>query len=332
MKKGKEVTRKDEVDGWIADLQSSDSHRLISAIQALSQLRDEQTIQRLVQLVGGDDSELMSMRNSVRQILSQIGSPSVPFLAQRLCDGQDDVSWTLICIGTPVTRYMMWLLHGNNSFARYHAQGIIDAVVSRQKREAKRWQESVWADNFSRISYYRIPISTRWRLLQEVRNRDYYLQNRSHPLVTKAYKAGLLETETKVFIRNLFLPGYYACRVCGRDDRLLEPVKCLVAVIDDVGSAKDKLVLVNGVAYVPWSPPKGIFDFDMVEIRQLDYPQSGTIETLVHFLEKDKDPGRPWKQTSGRKIPCRLAPNVQLSAADFSRLSPYFAISPLPST
>lgn len=312
------------VEQFFQGLNSADERVRHLSMQQLSQLSDTQTIQRLIQLLLAGDK---AQKQCAQGALTAIGAPAIAPLIERL-DAGHEVNWTLISIGLPVIEPMLKVLHGQDIYARYNAKGIIETVVGKQQRRKGDWQHnSVCSSDLCRITFRSFPPSTRLLLLQAATQREEAM--RRDELLQRLEDLGVLESKASDFIRTMFLAGYYACRRCRRDHPVYSPVKRVIAVLDD-DAQNHSPTLNNEILSVPWTPQHGMFDFDEVQIRHIAYPYSSMVETFVHLLEEDRDAARPWKQTSGKKIPCRLASNVQLSAADFSRLSPYvFILSPI---
>jgi len=116
--------------------------------------------------------------------------------------------------------------------------------------------------------------------------------------------------------------GYYACRTCRADQPRYETVLDVVLVLDD-RAADPSPVQQENVLYIPWSLARGIFDFNIVEIRAAD---SSNIERFLVQFEEDTDPARPWKLESAGKPSCRVSPGCILSPADRARLQRHFEI------
>jgi len=116
--------------------------------------------------------------------------------------------------------------------------------------------------------------------------------------------------------------GYYACRTCQADQPRYETVSDVVLVLDD-RAIDSSPVQQENVLYIPWSLARGIFDFDIVEIRTA---ASSNIERFLVQFEEDTDPARPWKQENTGKLPCRVSPGCTLSPADRARLQRHFEI------
>jgi hypothetical protein len=97
----------------------------------------------------------------------------------------------------------------------------------------------------------------------------------------------------------------YGCRVCGQDQKVLEDVPRIVAVLDADWPKANRLH--KGVLRVNWLQRRSLFDFGVVEIVQASDEQ---VERFAVQVGNDTDPLRRARYP---KMACVIRPGCELS-------------------
>jgi len=318
-----ELSAEEVVKPLIVALQNYDVPVQIASAKALGKLGDASAVEPLVEKLSAPDEEDGSIRETVSQVLVQFGESAVMPLIEQLGEHiqvRESAARVLGELGEwEVAQMVLGVLEGKRSSLRKLIElqdvrvitPLINALEDKQLPVQKAAMIALgeWGVLKAVAPLINMLKHKQKRGASKIALRNIYKKLKANTLLCSSCLTRTVRKKTRG-------APYYACRVCGSAETLLEGILYVVAV---VGKAEEEDLFLNDTVRGNWRKHEQIFDFDSVEIVDAADEQ---IERFLIQVGNDMDKLRRKKY---KKMLCVVSNELMLADNTLRNLQNTFA-------